>query len=110
MVAWKVPERNAEALSLMTRSSVQPRAARSAATCRASWLVQVADGLRRVTCKVAQVEAEATSMAVSCQTVPLVPDSPADTAAIELDQLTWMVDLQMSRRGGAGRCGSGGAA
>src|SRR4029450_11371103 len=34
---------------------------------------QVAEGLRRVTCRVAQVSAEATSMAVSCQTVPLVP-------------------------------------
>jgi hypothetical protein len=60
----KTAERNSLALSLMTRSSFQPRAARSAATVRARVLVQVAEGLRRVTCRVAQVEAEATSMAV----------------------------------------------
>jgi hypothetical protein len=59
----------------MTRSSRQPRLASSAATWRASWLVHCAEGLRRVTWRVAQAEAEATSMAVSCQTVPLVPDS-----------------------------------
>jgi hypothetical protein len=75
MVAWKLAERNSEALSLMTRSSRQPLAARSAATVRASWLVHTAEGLRRVTWRVAQVEAEATSMAVYCQTVPLVPAS-----------------------------------
>jgi hypothetical protein len=55
MVAWKLAGRNSEVLSLMTRSSFQPRAARSAATVRASWLVQVEDGLRRVTWRVAQV-------------------------------------------------------
>jgi hypothetical protein len=55
MVAWKVAERNSEALSLITRSSFQPRAASSAATRRARVLVQMAEGLRRVTCKVAQV-------------------------------------------------------
>jgi hypothetical protein len=44
MAAWKVAERNSWALSLMTRSSFQPWAARSAATWRASWLVQVAEG------------------------------------------------------------------
>jgi hypothetical protein len=69
----KTAERNSLALSLMTRSSFQPRSARSAVTVRASWLVQVAEGLRRVTWRVAQVQAEATSMAVYCQTVPLVP-------------------------------------
>jgi hypothetical protein len=42
-VCRKVAERNSLALSLMTRSSFQPRAARSAATVRASWLVQVAE-------------------------------------------------------------------
>jgi hypothetical protein len=73
MVWAKVAERNSLALSLMTRSSFQPRLARSAATCRARALVQVAEGLRLVTCRVAQVEAEATSMAVYCHTVPLVP-------------------------------------
>jgi hypothetical protein len=55
MVAWKVVERNSEALSLITRSSRQPRVARSAATFWASALVQVAEGLRRVTWRVAQV-------------------------------------------------------
>jgi hypothetical protein len=55
MVWPKVVERNSEALSLMTRSSRQPRAARSAATMRARALVQTAEGLRRVTCKLAQV-------------------------------------------------------
>ena len=55
MVAWKVVERNSEALSLMTRSSRQPRLARSAATWRARALVQKAEGLRRVTWRVAQV-------------------------------------------------------
>jgi hypothetical protein len=48
-VAWKVAERNSLALSLMTRSSFQPRAARSAATWWARALVHYADGLRRVT-------------------------------------------------------------
>ncbi|HEY4791190.1 MAG TPA: hypothetical protein VIJ05_07660 [Actinomycetes bacterium] len=55
MVLWKVAERNSEALSVMTRSSRQPWAARSAATCRARALVQTAEGLRRVTCSIAQV-------------------------------------------------------
>jgi hypothetical protein len=55
IVCWKVAERNSLALSLMTRSSFQPRAARSAATLRARALVHCAEGLRRVTCKVAQV-------------------------------------------------------
>jgi hypothetical protein len=68
-------QRNSEALSLMTRSNCRPRAARSAATVRARALVHYAEGLRRVTCRVAQAYAEATSMAVYCQTVPLVPDS-----------------------------------
>jgi hypothetical protein len=55
MVAWKVAERNSLALSLITRSSRQPRLARSAATWRARALVQVAEGLRLVTWRVAQV-------------------------------------------------------
>jgi hypothetical protein len=55
MAVWKVAERNSWALSLMTRSSRQPRLARSDATWRARALVQVAAGLRRVTCRVAQV-------------------------------------------------------
>jgi len=55
IVAWKVAERNSLALSLITRSSFQPRSARSAATCRASWLVHCAEGLRLVTYRVAQV-------------------------------------------------------
>jgi hypothetical protein len=55
MVWPKVVERNSEALSLMTRSSRQPRAARSAATFWARALVQMAEGLRLVTWRVAQV-------------------------------------------------------
>jgi hypothetical protein len=55
MVCWKTLERNSWALSLMTRSSFQPRLARSAATCRASVLVHCAEGLRLVTWRVAQV-------------------------------------------------------
>jgi hypothetical protein len=51
----KVAERNSEALSLITRSSFQPRSARSAATWRARALVHVAEGFRRVTWRVAQV-------------------------------------------------------
>jgi hypothetical protein len=38
------------------------------------WLVHCAEGLRLVTSSVAQTYAEATSMAVSCHTVPLVPE------------------------------------
>jgi hypothetical protein len=55
MVWPKVAARNSLALSVMTRSSRQPRAARSAATFWARALVQTAEGLRLVTCRVAQV-------------------------------------------------------
>ena len=82
----------------MTRSSRQPRAARSAATHRARALVQVAEGLRRVTCRGAQAYAEATSMAVYCHTVALGARQPPDAEAIELDELAGMVDLQVPLR------------
>jgi hypothetical protein len=44
IVCWKLAERNSWALSLITRSSCQPRAARSAATVPARALVQTAEG------------------------------------------------------------------
>src|SRR5215217_2855807 len=51
-------------------------------------------GLRRVTWRVAQVEALATSMAVDCPTVPLVPDRRPIQKTVQLDQLAGMVDLE----------------
>jgi hypothetical protein len=54
--------------------SFQPAAASSAATRCNSSRVWRERGLRSLLCS-AQQKAEATSMAVYCQTVPLVPDS-----------------------------------
>jgi len=110
MVAWKVAERNSEALSLITRSSRRPRLARSAATVRARALVQVAEGLRLVTWRVAQVEAEATSMAVSCQTVPLVPLSRPMQQQSSWTSWPGCCTSRWRSGGGAGRSGTGGAA
>ena len=46
-------------------------------------------------------------MAVYCQTVPLVPLKPADAKAVELDQLTGVVDLQVPLRRRRGPLGLG---
>jgi hypothetical protein len=62
-----------------------------------------------VTWRVAQVQAEATSMAVSCQTAPWSAEA-ADAKAVQLDQLAGVVDVQGCSGAGAGCCGSGGAA
>src|SRR4051812_21336726 len=72
-VAPKSLARNSEPLSVVTSPSFQPAAASSAATRCNSWLVWRELGLRSVACSSAQQNAEATSMAVYCQTVPLVP-------------------------------------
>jgi hypothetical protein len=109
MVCWKVAERNSEALSLITRSSRQPRLARSAATCRARALVHWAEGVRLVTWRVAQAYAEATSMAVYCHTVPFSPAQAADAAAIQLHQLPGMINLQVPLRHRRGPLRLGGA-
>jgi hypothetical protein len=57
-------------------------------------------GLRSELCSSAQQNAAATSMAVYCQTVPLVPDSRPDVEAVELHLLARLggVDVTLGRR------------
>ena len=66
-------DRNSEALSVVTASSLHPLAARSWATRRASELVQRAEGFLGLRCSSAHMNPDETSMAVYCQQVPLAP-------------------------------------
>ena len=68
-------ERNSEALSFITASSFPRLLERSLATFFARRDVHLAEGLRGVVCSSAQVDAEPTSIAVYCHTVPLTPES-----------------------------------
>ena len=74
-VPWNSSERNSEALSDIVASSLQPFLERSLATLLARRKVHLAEGLRLVVWSSAHVEAEPTSIAVYCQTVPFVPVS-----------------------------------
>jgi hypothetical protein len=92
-----------------TRSRRQPWARRSAATRRASALVRRADGLSGVVASSAQTYDDARSIAVYCQTRPLVPvrrptwKQSKPTSSPGWSTATW-------RSTGVGRSGPGGLA
>jgi hypothetical protein len=101
MVAWKVAERNSLALSLITRSSRQPRLARSAATWRARALVQVAEGLCLGDLEGGPGVGRGDVDGGVLLDRALSATEAADSEAIELDELARMMHVQMAlgRRG-----------
>jgi hypothetical protein len=62
-------------MSVLTASKVHPAAARSAATRRASLVVNETLGFFSEVCSSAQQKLECASIAVYCQQVPVVPES-----------------------------------
>ena len=85
---------------MVTSRSFQPAGASSRATRCTSSRVWRERGLRSEACSSAQQKAEATSIAVYCQTVPLVPLEAPDVEAVQLDLLARLggVDVPRGRR------------
>jgi hypothetical protein len=109
IVAPNSAERNSEPLSVRTRPRRQPWIARSTATRWARALVRFADGFNGVVASSAQVYEEARSIAVYCQTRPVVPDrrptwkQSKRTSSPRWSTATWRASGEAGRSARAGR-------
>jgi hypothetical protein len=92
--------RNSEPVIGGDLTQLPAAAASSAATRCNSSLVWRERGLRSVACSLAHQNAEATSIALYCQTVPFGPAQPADVEAVQLHLLARLggVDVTLRRR------------